>query len=147
MVKLPLQTLLALLTRALLSLSLPLIATSFSLIYPDTELFLSPVFAQQNVQPNPQPIINLESKKTSQPTKEETQGKLENYDDEKKLEEWLILIPLLMSLYLGVLWFSPLWLLVLPAEFHIPKTLITPKVKLPVAILLFLKYRPRVLDA
>lgn len=147
MVKLPLQTLLALLTRALLSLSLPLIATSFSLIYPDTEQVNSPVFAQQNVQPNLQPIINLESKKTSQLTKEKKQGKLENYDDDKKLEEWLILIPLLMSLYLGVLWFYPLWLLVLPGEFHIPKTIITPKVKLSIAILLFLKYRPRVLDA
>ena len=147
MVKLPLQTLLVLQTKALLSISLPLIAASFFPIYPDTEQVNSPVFAQQNVKPNLQPIADLESKKTSQPTTEKTQERLENYDDQKKLEEWLILILVPMSLYLGVLWFCPLCLLALPAEFNIPKTPITPKVKLPVAILLFLKYRPRVLDA
>ncbi|MGD1809024.1 HEAT repeat domain-containing protein [Dapis sp. BLCC M126] len=147
MVKPPKQTLLALLKIALLSTSLPLIATNFSLVYPGTKQINSLVFAQVNVQPSPQPSASLEPKKTSQPTEQKTQEKPENYDDEKGLEGWLILIPALMGLYLGILWVRPLWLLKLPAELKIPETPKTPELKLPVGILLFLKYRPWVLDA
>ena len=146
MVKLPLQTLLAVLIIALLFISLPLTTTGFSPIYLDTEQFNSLVSAQVNVQPKPQPITDLELKKTSQPAKEKTQEKLKNYNDEKKSEGWLILTLVLMGFYLGVFWFRPLWLLGLPTEFKIPKTSITPEVKLPIAILIFLKYRPRVLN-
>ena len=147
MVKLPKQTLLAVLKIALLSTSLPLIATNFSPVYPGTKQVNSLVFAQENVQPNPQPSADFEPKKTSQPTEQKTQENSENSDDEKEWEGWLILIPALMGLYLGVLWFRPLWLLILPAELKIPKTPLTPEFKLPVGILHFLKYRPRVLDA
>ncbi|NEO52262.1 MAG: NACHT domain-containing protein [Okeania sp. SIO3B5] len=147
MVKLPKQTLLAVLKIALVSTSLPLIVTSLSLLHPSTKQVNSLVFAKVNTQPNPQPTASLEPKKTSQPTEQKTQEKSENSDDEKGWEGWLILIPVLAGLYLGILWFRPLWLLVLPAEFNIPKTPITPEVKLPVGILRFLKYRPRVLDA
>ena len=46
-------------------------------------------------------------------------------------------------LYLFVLRVRPLWLLLLPSEFTLPRT----SVKLSPEILQFLKYRPRVLDA
>ncbi|NEQ39595.1 MAG: NACHT domain-containing protein [Okeania sp. SIO3I5] len=147
MVKLPKQTLLAVLKIALLSTSLPLIATSFSPVYLGNKQVNSLVFAQENVQLNSQPSADFESKKTSQTTEQKTQENSENSDDEKEWEGWLILIPALMGLYLGVLCFRPLWLLILPAEFKIPKTPLTPEFKLPVGILRFLKYRPRVLDA
>ncbi|MDY7003104.1 MAG: sister chromatid cohesion protein PDS5 [Cyanobacteriota bacterium] len=157
MVKLPKQTLLAVLKIALVSTSLPLIVTSFSLLHPSTKQINSLVFAQENVEPNPQPSADLEQKNTTQPTEQTTQENSENSEENKELqkwlilikelEQWLILIFVLPGLYLGILWFRPLWLLVLPAEFNIPKTPITPEVKLPVGILRFLKYRPRVLDA
>ncbi len=147
MVKPPKQTLLALLKIALVSTSLPLIATNFSPVYPGNKQINSLVFAQENVESNSQPNTDIEPKKTSQPTEQKTQEKSENSDDEKEWEGWLILIPVLMGLYLLVLWVRPLWLLVLPAELKIPKTPITPELKLPVGILLFLKYRPWVLDA
>ncbi|NEN88537.1 MAG: NACHT domain-containing protein [Okeania sp. SIO3H1] len=147
MVKLPKQTLLAVLKIALVSTSLPLIVTIFSPLHPGTKQINSLVFAQENVEPSPQPTASLEPKKTSQPTEQKTQEKSENSDDEKGWKGWLILISGLMGLYLGILWFRPLWLLLLPAELKIPKTPITPEVKLPVGILRFLKYRPRVLDA
>ncbi|NES79187.1 MULTISPECIES: HEAT repeat domain-containing protein [unclassified Okeania] len=147
MVKPPKQTLLAVLKIALVSTSLPLIVTSLSPLYPSTKQINSLVFAQENIKPNPQPTASLEPKKTSQPTEQKTQEKSENSDDEKDWEGWLILIPVLAGLYLGILWFRPLLLLVLPAELKIPKTPVTPEVKLPVGILRFLKYRPRVLDA
>ncbi|NEP40596.1 MAG: NACHT domain-containing protein, partial [Okeania sp. SIO2H7] len=147
MVKPPKQTLLAVLKIALVSTSLPLIVTSLSPLYPSTKQINSLVFAQENIKPNPQPTASLEPKKTSQPTEQKTQEKSENSDDEKDWEGWLILIPALMSLYLLVLWVRPLWLLKLPAELKIPETPKTPELKLPVGILLFLKYRPWVLDA
>ncbi|MEM1167975.1 MAG: HEAT repeat domain-containing protein [Cyanobacteria bacterium P01_H01_bin.35] len=147
MVKPPKQTLLALLKIALLSTSLPLMATNFSPVYPGIKQVNNLVFSQVNVQPSPQPSASLEPKKTSQPTEEKTQEKSKNSDDEKDWEGWLILILVLMGLYGGFLWFRPLWLLILPAELKIPKTTLTPEFKLPVGILHFLKYRPRVLDA
>ncbi len=147
MVKSPKQTLLVVLKIALLSTSLPLMVTSFSPVYPGNKQINSLVFAQENVKPNPQPTASLEPKKTSQPTEQKTQEKSENSDNEKGLEGWLILIPALMGSYLLVLWVRPLWLLKLPAELKIPETPKTPEVKLPVGILLFLKYRPWVLDA
>ncbi|NET46082.1 HEAT repeat domain-containing protein [Okeania sp. SIO2B3] len=145
MVKSPKQTLLAVLKIALVSTSLPLIVTSLSPLLPGTKQINSLVFAQENVEPNPQPTASLKPKKTSQPTEQKTQENSENSDDEKEWEGWLILIPVLAGLYLGVLWFRPLWLLVLPAELKIPKTPIN--LKLPPAVQHFLKYRPRVLDA
>ncbi|MDJ0517442.1 MAG: HEAT repeat domain-containing protein [Trichodesmium sp. MO_231.B1] len=147
MVKPPKQTLLAVLKIALLSTSLPLIVTSFSPVYPGSKQVNNLVFAQENVESNSQPNTDIEPKKTSQPTEQKTQENSENSDDKKEWEGWLILIPALMGLYLGILWVRPLWLLVLPAELKIPKTPKTPEVKLPVGILLFFKYRSRVLDA
>ncbi|GGA17156.1 sister chromatid cohesion protein PDS5 [Okeania sp. KiyG1] len=146
MVKPSKQTLLAVLKIALLSTSLPLIVTSLSPLHPSTKQINSLVFAQENVEPSPQPTASLEPKKTSQPTEQKTQENSENSDDEKDWKGWLILIPMLAGLYLGILWFRPLWLLLLPAELKIPKTPKTPEVKIPVDIL-GLKYRPRVLDA
>ncbi|NES06849.1 MAG: NACHT domain-containing protein [Okeania sp. SIO2F4] len=157
MVKPPKQTLLAVLKIALFSTSLPLIVTSFSPVYPGTKQVNNLVFAQENVESNPQTSADLDQKKTSQPTEQKTQEKSENSEENqdlqkwliliKELEQWLILIIVLIGLYFGVLLFHPLCLLILPAEFKIPKTPMTPEFKLPVGILRFLKYRPWVLDA
>jgi HEAT repeat protein len=58
-----------------------------------------------------------------------------------RLAATIAIIPIVSILYLGVLGLRPQWLLLLPAEFTIPKTGIKPP------ILPCLKYRPRVLDA
>jgi HEAT repeat protein len=52
---------------------------------------------------------------------------------------YLIIIP---GIYLGILWLRPLWLLLVPASLVVPKLgKISPK------IILWLKYRPRVMDS
>ncbi|MBT9313152.1 HEAT repeat domain-containing protein [Leptothoe kymatousa] len=63
-------------------------------------------------------------------------------------ENWIAILPILtlsgVSIaYLSILWKRPLWLLHLPAQFSIPSTQIT----LTPDIVLWLKYRPKVLDA
>ena len=70
MAKQPKQTLLAVLKIALLSTSLPLIATNFYPVYPATKQINSLVFAQENVNSNPQLTANLEAKKTTQATEQ-----------------------------------------------------------------------------
>lgn len=52
-------------------------------------------------------------------------------------------LSIVVVLYLGVLALRPTWLLWLPSELQIPKT----SIKLTPSLLLWLKYRPRVLDA
>ncbi len=59
-----------------------------------------------------------------------------------KEHPWLYGLILVPIVYLGILWLRPRWLLLLPAEFTIPKL-----GKVSPAIILLLKYRPRVLDA
>ncbi|MBD2043086.1 HEAT repeat domain-containing protein [Microcoleus sp. FACHB-672] len=161
------QGLLALLKLALLGVSFPLVITSFSLvnagIKPDNSLDYAQATTKSTPQPSqsatpalvkpatPKPGASAESKKKSQPAEEKVEEKSEKSDEEKEPAPSLILtlsvLAVVMGLYLGVLRFRPLWLLWLPAELNLPKTPITPEVKLPVGILRFLKYRPRVLDA
>lgn len=52
-------------------------------------------------------------------------------------------IVIVITLYLTALGLRPTWLLWLPSELQIPKT----SIKLPLGLLLWLKYQPRVLDA
>lgn len=55
---------------------------------------------------------------------------------------WLPAIPAIPVVYGIILWLRPRWLLFIPA------TLVVPKLgKIPLKIILFLKYRPRVMDA
>lgn len=67
MVKPSKQTLLAVLKIALLSTSLPLIVTSLSPLHPSTKQINSLVFAQENVEPSPQPTASLEPKRQVNP--------------------------------------------------------------------------------
>jgi HEAT repeat protein len=143
------------------------VITSFSLVYagtkPDHSLDYAQATPKSTPQPKqsttpqlvkpatPKPSASAESKNKSQPADEKVEEKSEKSDEEKEPAPSLILtlsvLAVVMGLYLGVLRLRPLWLLWLPAELNIPKTPITPEVKLPVGILRFLKYRPRVLDA
>lgn len=164
MAKQPRQTLLAVLKIALLSTSLPLIATNFYPVYPGTKQVNSLVFAHKNVKSNPQTTVNLVQNNISLATAQTTQDNSNieseepesNWIEEEKLKmqeflieqlRWLILISILMGLYLIVFIFNPRWLLMLPTELKIPKTPITPQIKLFGGILGVLKYNPRVLDA
>ena len=164
MAKQPKQTLLAVLKIALLSTSLPLIATNFYPVYPGNKQINSLVFAQKNVKSNPQPTVNLLqnniSLSTEQTTQDNSKTELEEaelnliQEEKQKIIEFLIeelgfliLIPLLIGLYLIILVFRPLWLLILPIELKVPKTPITPEIKLFGRLLGVLKYKPRVLDA
>ncbi|MDJ0702662.1 MAG: SUMF1/EgtB/PvdO family nonheme iron enzyme [Leptolyngbyaceae cyanobacterium MO_188.B28] len=59
--------------------------------------------------------------------------------------EWVVALGTSLALglvYLAVLWLTPRWLLKLPGKFTVPNT----QVELPLGVLLWLKYRPRVLD-
>ena len=63
-------------------------------------------------------------------------------------KEWMTILPSFALsgtgiIYLSVLWKRPIWLLYLPTKFNIPGT----KVSLAPSIVVWLKYRPRVLDA
>ncbi|MFZ1024908.1 MAG: HEAT repeat domain-containing protein, partial [Limnoraphis robusta] len=140
------QSGLILLKLALLGLSFPVAITSFSPTHANPKPNNSWEYAQAIDQPTPQPNTSAESEKTNQLTEDKTEVESEN-NQEKKQQWWLISIPVLAVLYLGTLRFRPLWLLSLPAEFSIPQTPINPPMKIPVGLLRFLKYRPRVLDA
>ncbi|MBD1936339.1 HEAT repeat domain-containing protein [Microcoleus sp. FACHB-68] len=161
------QGLLALLKLALLGVSFPLVITSFSLVNAGTKLDNSLDYAQATTKSTPQPSqsatpalvkpatpkpsASAELKEKSQPAEEKVEEKSEESDEEKEPAPSLILtlsvLAVVTGFYLGVLRFRPLWLLWLPAELNLPKTPITPEVKLPVGILRRFKYRPRVLDA
>ena len=99
----------------------------------------------------PQPSQSADAKKTSQSNEEKTQEESEKSDKEKEQKPSLIVIAVgfavVLILYVGVLRLRPLWLLWLPAELKIPKIGIIPEFKLPLPVLRFIKYRPRVLDA
>jgi HEAT repeat protein len=56
---------------------------------------------------------------------------------------WLPVIPAILLTYSIVFWLRPHWLLLIPTELTIPKA----GIKVPVAALRWLKYRPRSLDA
>ncbi|KKD36757.1 hypothetical protein [Limnoraphis robusta] len=140
------QSGLILLKLALLGLSFPVAITSFSPTHANPKPNNSWEYAQAIDQPTPQPNTSAESEKTNQLTEDKTEVESEN-NQEKKQQWWLLSIPVLAVLYLGTLRFRPLWLLSLPAEFSIPQTPINPPMKIPVGLLRFLKYRPRVLDA
>jgi HEAT repeat protein len=140
------QSALSLLKLALLGLSFPIAITSFSPTHANPKPNNSWEYAQVIDQPTPQPNTSAESEKTNQLTEDKTEVKSEN-NQEKKQQWWLLSIPMLAILYLGTLRFRPLWLLWLPAELSIPQTPINPPIKIPVGLLRFLKYHPRVLDA
>ncbi|WP_221928641.1 HEAT repeat domain-containing protein, partial [[Scytonema hofmanni] UTEX B 1581] len=108
------------------------------------------IYAQTPAKSTPQASQPAEVKKTT-PTQQEKQEKGEKSDDDKKSDLPLTVVLAILGgvgvLYVGVLWFSPLWLLRLPAELKVPKLGMFPEFKLPLGFVIWLKYRPRVLDA
>jgi HEAT repeat protein len=83
--------------------------------------------------------------------KTETAIPLNSKAQSKKQEPpFWILIPIFLVtvlIYKIVLWRKPTLLLKLPAEISVPKIGEVPSIKIPVPFILFIKYRPRVLDA
>jgi HEAT repeat protein len=161
------QRFLVLVKVALLGVSFPLAVTSPSWVQAGTRQNNSLEYAQapakstpqpsQSVTPQPsqpatpQPSQSADAKKTSQPNEENTQEESEKSDKEKEQKPSLIVIAVgfsvVLVLYLGVFRLRPLLLLWLPAELKVPKIGIIPEFKLPLPVLRFIKYRPRVLDA
>jgi HEAT repeat protein len=144
------QPLLAFLKVALLGVSFPLLLTSHNWAQANTKQDNSLVYAQTPAKSTPQASQPAEVKKTTL-TQQEKQEKGEKSDDEKKSDLPLTVVLAILGgvgvLYVGVLCFSPLWLLRLPAELKVPKLGMIPEFKLPLSFLIWLKYHPRVLDA
>ncbi len=145
------QGLFALLKLALLGISIPLVVTNQSWVQANTRQDNRLEYTQAPAQSTPQPSSSTDVKKTSQPAEEKAQEESEKADKEKQQEPSLIVIAVgvgaILILYLGVLGLRPLWLLWLPAELKIPKIGVIPEFKLPLPVLRFIKYRPRVLNA
>ncbi len=122
---------------ALIGLSLPLLLVGVSgaqveikqAAYQEARLEV----AQATASPIPQPGANTSSQ-PNQPS-----GLIKQHEP---LLRGLGVSTLFVILYLGILWKRPLWLLMLPGKFKIPQT----QIELPLGVLLWLKYRPRVLD-
>jgi GTPase SAR1 family protein len=157
MTKYPRQPFLALLKVALLGVSFPLLLTSHNWVQAskqDNSLVYAQTPAQSPLQPSkiatPQPSQPESAKKTNPPTQEKKQEERKKSEQQKMQDLSLIVLGVMLGevvvVYLGVLWLRPLWLLWLPGEFKLPKLGIIPEFKLPLPVLLWLKYRPRVLD-
>jgi HEAT repeat protein len=144
------QPLLVFLKVALLGVSFPLFLTSHNWAQANTKQDNILIYAQTPAKSTPQASQPAEVKKTT-PTQQEKQEKGEKSDDDKKSDLPLTVVLAILGsvgvLYVGVLWFSPLWLLRLPAELKVPKLGMIPEFKLPLGFVIWLKYRPRVLDA
>ncbi|MBW4608079.1 MAG: HEAT repeat domain-containing protein [Hassallia sp. WJT32-NPBG1] len=144
------QPFLAFLKVTVLGVSFPLLLTSHNWVQANTKQDNILIYAQTPAKSTPQASQPAEVKKTT-PTQQEKQEKGEKSDDEKKSDLPLTVVLAILGgvgvLYVGVLWFSPLWLLRLPAELKVPKLGMIPEFKLPLGFVIWLKYRPRVLDA
>ncbi|OUL28630.1 hypothetical protein BV378_07165 [Nostoc sp. RF31YmG] len=144
------QGFLGLLKVLLLGVSLPLLLTSDNWAQTNTTQDSSLVYTQISAQSTPKPRQSAEVKKTNTSAEETEQEKGDKSDEKKQDLPWTVtagVLGVVVVLYLGVLRFYPLLLLRLPAELKVPKTSITPEFKVPLGFLIWLKYRPRVLDA
>ncbi|WP_017720877.1 HEAT repeat domain-containing protein [Kamptonema formosum] len=105
--------------------------------------------------PKPQPTPTAKAKPALPPKAQPTQPAAAKKTSHKqnKQPDWRLIATLAVAMgaasYQGSLRFRPLWLLELPSGLKIPKIpgLIPTEITLPIPALLFLKYRPRVLDA
>jgi HEAT repeat protein len=142
---------LGLLKVSLLGVAFPLLLTGHNWTQANTKQNNSLLSAQTLAQSTPQSIKPVEVIKTNPPTQEKKQEEGEKFDAEKKHDlPWTVTASafgIVVVLYLGVLRFYPLLLLRLPAEVKIPKIGMLPEFKLPLVFVIWLKYRPRVLDA
>ncbi len=98
-------------------------------------------------QPTPSPVAQPSLPVTPPPAQPPDAKKT----DKQKQPNWLLIATVAVGavVYLGVLRFRPLWLLRLPSELKIPRIppMILAEIPIPISVLLFLKYRPRVLEA
>ncbi|MEH1975485.1 MAG: HEAT repeat domain-containing protein [Nostoc sp.] len=144
------QSFFGLLTVALLGISFPVFGTTNNWAQASSKQGNDLVYAQVIAQFAPQSSKSAEVEKTNPPS-EKKQEKREKSDADKTQDlPWTVTsatFGFVVLLYLGVLRFYPLLLLRLPAEFKIPKTPITSEFPLPLGLVIWLKYRPRVLDA
>ena len=102
--------------------------------------------SSSNSRPNSTTGSTSSSSSSTPPTQQSQPAN--NAELEWVRENWMAILPIFAFsgasiTYLVILWRRPLWLLYLPARFTIPSTQIT----LTPGIVLWLKYRPRVLDA
>ncbi|MBD2203046.1 HEAT repeat domain-containing protein [Calothrix sp. FACHB-1219] len=144
------QPFLGLLKFVLLGVSLPLLLTSENWEKANIQQESSLVYAQVLAQSTPQPQQSAKVKKTNTSAEEKEPEKEDKSDEKNQDLPWTVtagVLAVIVILYLGLLRFYPLLLLRLPAELKIPKTPITPELKVPVTFVIWLKYRPRVLDA
>ncbi|MEH2464910.1 HEAT repeat domain-containing protein [Nostoc sp.] len=143
---------LGLLKVSLLGVTFPLLLTSHNWAQANTKQESSVLYAQTPAQPKSQPSKPADSKKTNLPLQEQKQQEGEKSDEDKQQDlPWTLTaatFTVVVVLYLGILRFYPLLLLRLPAELKVPKTPIIPaEFKFPLGFVIWLKYRPRVLDA
>ncbi|BAY20565.1 hypothetical protein NIES2100_03070 [Calothrix sp. NIES-2100] len=144
------QSFLGLLKFVLLGVSLPLLLTSKNWAKANIQQESSLVYTQVLAQSTPQPQQSAKVKKTNTSVEEKEPEKDDKSDEKNQDLPWTVtagVLGVIVILYLGVLRFYPLLLLRLPAELKVPKTPITPELKVPVTFVIWLKYRPRVLDA
>jgi anion-transporting ArsA/GET3 family ATPase len=100
-------------------------------------------------QPAPSPVAQPSPPVTPPPAQPPDAKKT----DKQKQPNWLLIATVAAGIgtvvYLGVLRFRPLWLLRIPSELKIPRIppMILAEIPIPISVLLFLKYRPRVLEA
>ncbi|GAB1539424.1 hypothetical protein NUACC21_20900 [Scytonema sp. NUACC21] len=142
---------LLLLKVLLLSASSNLLLASYIWVFSVTKQE-NRVKAQTLVQSNLQSSQSANRNQTNPPTQQTKQEEEKKSDEQKKQDLPLVVVAAIVAgtvlIYLGVLKLRPLWLLLLPAELKIPKLVPgIPEFKLPVPILLWLKYRPKILDA
>jgi hypothetical protein len=132
---------LGLLKVSLLGVAFPLLLTNLNWAQANTKQDNSPPSAQTVAPSTPQPSKPAEVNNTNSPPEKKKQ---------EEEEKWFVVpigLGVVAIFYLGVLQFNPLLLLWLPAELKIPKTPLSEGVPLPVGFVIWLKYRPRVLDA
>ncbi|MDF5709220.1 MAG: HEAT repeat domain-containing protein [Nostoc sp. S4] len=141
---------LGLLKVSVLGVAFPLLLTSHNWAQANTKQDNSLLYAQTPAQSTAQPSKSGEVKKINSPPQEKQQEEGEKSDDEKKQNlPWTVTVAMfgvVAILYLGVLKFYPLLLLRLPAELKIPKPITPVEFKLPLGFVIWLKYRPKVLD-
>lgn len=144
------QAFLGLLKVVFLGVSLPLLLTNENWVQANTKQDSSLLYTQISAQSTLQPRQSAEVRKTNTSTEEKEQEEGDKSDEKNQDLPWTVtagVLGVVVVLYLGVLRFYPLLLLRLPAEVKIPKTSITPEFKVPLGFVMWLKYRPRVLDA
>ncbi|MBD2338452.1 HEAT repeat domain-containing protein [Calothrix sp. FACHB-156] len=145
------QSFLGLLKVVFLGVSLPLLLTSENWTQANIQQESSLVYTQVLAQSTPQPQQSAKVKKTNTSAEEKEPEKEDKSDEKNQDLPWTVtagVLAVIVILYLGLLRFYPLLLLRLPAELKVPKTPITPaEFKVPLGFVIWLKYRPRVLDA